>query len=185
MVKWGILFYAVVMAAALVWRVGFYGESILFASAAAETRGVRWLANLGWGLAGGAVLVVVSRLAVDGTHWGRAMAAELASALGPVGLPNALLLALASGLAEEMFFRGALQPRVGLWAASGLFALLHFLPRRTLWPWTAFALLAGLVFGLLFQWTGNLIAPVVAHVLVNAVNLPFLERRFGPTSGEA
>ncbi|MCS5634940.1 MAG: CPBP family intramembrane metalloprotease, partial [Myxococcota bacterium] len=106
------------------------------------------------------------------------------SALGPIGVPNAVLLAFASGIAEEMFFRGALQPRVGLVAASVLFALLHFLPRRALWPWTVFALAAGLLFGGLFQWTGNLIAPVTAHIVVNAVNLPVLERRFGQAARE-
>ena len=185
MVRMGLLFYAVVMAAALVWRVGFDSESILFASALDEARGVHWLADIVWGFAAGGGLVVVSFLAVDGTRWGREMAEELASALGPIGLPNAMLLAFASGLAEEMFFRGALQPRVGLVAASFLFAVLHFLPRRSLLPWTAFALVAGLLFGVLFQWTGNLIAPVIAHVVVNAVNLPFLERRFGQAAGES
>ena len=117
--------------------------------------------------------------------WGSALARDLAAAIGPLGIPNALLLAFASGLAEEMFFRGALQPRVGLVAASVLFACMHFVPRRTLLPWTIFALGAGLLFGALFTWTGNLLAPVTAHIVVNAVNLPLLERRFGSRGEDA
>jgi len=184
LVRAGLYFYAVVMVVALVWRVGFYGEPILFASAFDESAGVNLLVDLGLGFAVGGGLVAVSFFAVERTRWGGELAAELASALGPIGVPNAVLLAFASGLAEEMFFRGALQPRVGLVAASLLFALVHFLPRRTLWPWTVFALIAGLLFGGLFQWTGNLIAPFTAHILVNAVNLPFLERRFGRAARE-
>jgi membrane protease YdiL (CAAX protease family) len=106
----------------------------------------------------------------------------LATALGPLGLKRALVLAVASGIAEEMFFRGALQPRVGLGIASVLFAAAHFLPRRILLPWTAFALIAGFILGGLFEWTGNLVAPVTAHIVVNAINLPLLEYYFGKAS---
>jgi membrane protease YdiL (CAAX protease family) len=35
------------------------------------------------------------------------------------------------------------------------------------------------LFGALFYWTGNLVAPVVAHTIVNGVNLPMLVRRYG------
>ena len=107
------------------------------------------------------------------------MGRALAEAVGPVSVPNLVLLALASGLAEEMLFRGALQPRVGLVLASLLFGCVHFVPRREFLPWTVFAILAGLLFGAIFEWTGNLIAPVVAHILVNGVNLPLLMRRYG------
>ena len=102
----------------------------------------------------------------------------LAEALGSVSLPGAIALALASGIGEEMLFRGALQPRVGWLAAGVLFGLVHFAPRRELLPWTGFAILAGLLFGALFQATGNLIAPIAAHALVNAVNIPFLVRSY-------
>jgi membrane protease YdiL (CAAX protease family) len=54
----------------------------------------------------------------------------------------------------------------------------HFVPRKELLPWTGFAILAGFVFAGLFAWTGNLLAPICAHVLVNGVNLPLLARRY-------
>ena len=63
--------------------------------------------------------------------------------------------------------------------ASLVFGLAHFAPNRELLPWTGFAIVAGLLFGVLFWWTGNLIAPVVAHVVVNGINLPLLVNRYG------
>ena len=60
---------------------------------------------------------------------------------------------------------------MGWLAASLVFGLAHFAPRRTLWPWTGFALAAGFGLAALFEWTGNLAAPVVAHAAVNGVNL--------------
>ena len=178
LVRVGLYFYAAVMAAALIWRVGFCGEPIFFATAVDRAAGASPVQDLALGLLVGAAIVIVSFLSVVYTDWGSALAREMAATIGPLGTPNALLLAFASGLAEEMFFRGALQPRVGLVAASLLFACVHFIPRRALLPWTAFAGIAGFVLGGLFVWTGNLIAPVTAHILINAVNLPLLEHRF-------
>jgi membrane protease YdiL (CAAX protease family) len=40
-------------------------------------------------------------------------------------IPAAIALALAAGIGEEILFRGAVQPRLGLVAASLLFAVLH------------------------------------------------------------
>ena len=40
-------------------------------------------------------------------------------------LPAALLLAILAGTGEEIFFRGALQPVIGLWLTSLFFALIH------------------------------------------------------------
>jgi membrane protease YdiL (CAAX protease family) len=37
--------------------------------------------------------------------------------------------------------------------------------------WTLFAAVAGGLFGALTVWRGNLLAPMVAHFVVNAVNL--------------
>ena len=83
-----------------------------------------------------------------------------------------------SAVAEEAFFRGALQPQLGLPATSLLFALAHFAPRRDLLPWTAFALAAGFALGALFEATGNLVAPTLAHAVVNAINLWLLSRDY-------
>lgn len=178
-VRFGLYFYGGMIAVALVWRMGLYHESILFSSAAAESTGGHPLRDTAIGVAVGLGVVLSSELATRFTGWGEALARELASAIGPVSIPDALLLAMASGLGEELFFRGALQPRVGLVVASLAFAAMHFVPRREMWPWTGFALVVGLLFGAMFEWTGSIVAPVVAHTVVNGINLPWLVRRYG------
>ena len=135
-------------------------------------------------------------LALLGLWWGaerlsreaRQLGERLGSLLGPLSGAEATALALLSGFAEELFFRGAVQGSLGWVIAAGLFGLLHSGPGRTYRMWTLFALLAGIVFGLLMQWRGNLLAPILAHTLVNAVNLRRLARRadrFGRLAGDA
>ncbi len=168
LVRRALLFYAVFLAAALLWRVGFQRESLLVASAADR---VHWLRDPMLGLAAGALVIQGSAELTARTRMGQTLARILGEALGPLRLRDCLVLAVSSGIAEESLFRGALQPQVGLVWASLLFALAHLVPRRELLPWTAFALAAGFLLGGLYAVTGNLVAPVVAHVAVNAVNL--------------
>ena len=177
-VRLGLVFYGLLAGVAIVWRTGFYHEPILFTSGEAAAHGL-WLGrDILLGAATAAVVIAVSGWMTEKTVWGEHLAREMAEAIGPLSVPNAILLAVASGVGEEFFFRGALQPRVGWLFASLLFGCVHFVPRRAFLPWTAFAVVAGFLFGALFLWTGNLVAPVTAHIVVNAVNLPLLVRRY-------
>jgi hypothetical protein len=56
--------------------------------------------------------------------------------------------------------------------ASLLFGA-HFLPRGLAWERTQSH---GVRLGALYDWTGQLVAPIAAHVLVNGISLPRLER---------
>jgi membrane protease YdiL (CAAX protease family) len=181
LVRAGLLFYGAMAAAAVLWRVGLQGGSLLYASAEAAARGVE-ARDLGLGVVAGVAVVGASALLTELTGWGEGLARALARALGPLGTPDAVLLAAASGFAEEALFRGALQPAVGWVAASLLFGVVHFVPRREFLPWTAFAVAAGFGLGWLYDTTGNLAAPMLAHTVVNAVNLPLLVRRYGAGS---
>lgn len=181
-VRSGVLFYGAMAIVAVLWRSGLYKERIFLAPGTDPSAATHWLWDLGLGLGAGAAIVVLSNLASRWTRWGERLAEAMAAALGPMSLPDAVLLACASGLAEEMFFRGALQPRVGYVAASLLFGVVHFVPRREFYPWTVFAIAVGFLFGWLFASTGNLLAPVAAHTLVNGINLPLLLRQYAPES---
>ena len=181
-VRLGLLFYGAMAVAGVVWRVGFYREPMFFLDPAGTPADIVWGRDLGLGVATAAVLIVGSDWMTRATHWGDELARAMARALGPLSVPNAVLLAFASGFAEELFFRGALQPRAGLVLASLLFGCVHFVPQRAFLPWTAFAVVAGFLFGGLLLFTGNLIAPIVAHTLVNAINLPLLVRRYGESA---
>jgi membrane protease YdiL (CAAX protease family) len=168
-------FYAGLLGLALLWD-RLAGEPLLHASRAAALRGVDPWRDPAAGALAGALAVLASRALARQTAWGGRAARALGALLGPLPTAHCLALALASGVAEEAFFRGALQPRVGLVAASLLFGAVHFVPRRELLPWSLTALAAGLGLGLLFEATGNLVAPVVAHVVLNAANLRWLSR---------
>ncbi|MBW2425386.1 MAG: CPBP family intramembrane metalloprotease [Deltaproteobacteria bacterium] len=173
-----LLFYGVMGCVALLWRMATPGQSIVHPSpeAASEAFGLGVSLLLGVGL--GAVAVLFSEAMTRWTRLGEGLADLLGRSVAGIGLPDALLLALASGLGEEMLFRGALQPAVGLVWASLIFGACHFLPRRELFAWSLFAVGMGFALGGLYEWTGHLAAPIAAHVVVNAINLPRLARRF-------
>jgi membrane protease YdiL (CAAX protease family) len=169
-------FYALLLAAAVVWTF-WLGESLIFRSPADAARGIRVGADFGLGLAAAGVVIVFSDWLTRRTRLGRELAAALAGVLGRRSLVECVFLAVVSGVAEEAFFRAALQPQVGLTAASLIFGVVHFVPRREFLPWTVFAVAAGFLLGWLFETTGNLVAPVVAHATINAVNLWLLSSR--------
>jgi membrane protease YdiL (CAAX protease family) len=102
---------------------------------------------------------------------------ELQKLLGPMSYPAVAALAVASGVAEELLFRGALWPHLGLAGTTFLFALCHVFPNRALIGYPAFALVAGFSMGLLRGATDNVIPCMVAHVTVNGINLAWLETR--------
>lgn len=177
LVRTSLYFYGAMGIGALFWRMSTPGDSIVHPSVEAAARAWSTPAALAVGAGVGLLVVGLSEGLTRWTSLGRALADLLAETLGPLDRPNAWLLALASGLAEEMFFRGALQPKVGLVAASLLFGAAHFMPRRELVLWSVFAVAIGFAFGGLYDWTGHLAAPVAAHVVVNAINLPRLAAR--------
>jgi membrane protease YdiL (CAAX protease family) len=82
-----------------------------------------------------------------------------------------VLVAIFSGVGEEAFFRGALQQEFGLVVASLLFGVAHIGPDRRYLVWTAWAVLAGFVFGFLYEVSGGLLAPILAHSSHNASTL--------------
>lgn len=130
-----------------------------------------WWLDLGLGAAVGLLLLAVWWGAERLFPLARELGDRLAGLLGPITASEALALALLSGFAEELFFRGAIQGTLGWVAAALLFGLLHSGPGKAFRVWTLFALFAGVLLGLLMEWRGNLLGPIVGHVLVNAINL--------------
>lgn len=131
----------------------------------------RWWLDLLLGAGAGGLLLGVWKAAELAFPLARELEEKLTTLLGPLTPAEVIALALLSGFAEELFFRGALQGTVGWIAASLLFALLHTGPGPAFRLWTLFAAVAGLVLGALMAWRGNLLGPILAHFLVNGVNL--------------
>jgi len=87
-----------------------------------------------------------------------------------------VLVSVFSGVGEEAFFRGALQQEFGLVVASLLFGLAHIGPDRRYLVWTAWAVGAGFVLGSLYEVSGGLLAPILAHCAHNAGTLLLWKR---------
>jgi membrane protease YdiL (CAAX protease family) len=90
-----------------------------------------------------------------------------------------ILGAAMAGFSEELFFRGLLQPRVGLVAASLVFGLLHG-PSRALWPLAAWAAGAGALLGLVYSASGNLLLPTLVHAFYDAAALVYVRYYWRP-----
>jgi len=103
--------------------------------------------------------------------------------LGPVSVSGALVLSALAGFAEELLFRGALWPALGLWGTSLLFGLVHTLPRRSLALYPLFAAVVGLLLGLLRSGSGSVLPAMIAHAGIDAANLLWLSRRHTAAGG--
>ena len=128
------------------------------------------------GIAVGLLVVLLTRMAVRRFSWARLMHRDFRSVLGPTQSREILILALASAIGEELLFRGALQPWIGIWPQAAVFALLHIGPGVRFLPWTASAFALGIGFGYMVEWTGDLGGPIAAHFVINYLNLHFITR---------
>ena len=92
-----------------------------------------------------------------------------------------LIFGLAAGVGEELLFRAALQPLLGLIAASASFALAHVRTAMFAATWVqrvaymAITFVAGIVLGLVFARVG-LLAAVGAHAIIDVVGLSTIRR---------
>jgi membrane protease YdiL (CAAX protease family) len=96
----------------------------------------------------------------------------VARGLSPTSI---VVLALLSALGEELLFRGLLAPLIGLVPQALLFGVAHQIPGSSRWVWIAWATAVGLALGALFQLSGSLLGPILAHALINALNLSYLK----------
>ena len=128
------------------------------------------------GVAVGLVVVFATRLSVHRFDWARRLHRSFRGLLGDLLVRDVFILALASSIGEELFFRGALLPWLGLWPSTMIFALLHVGPGTRFLPWTASAFAVGLAFGFMFLQMGDLGGPIAAHFTINFLNLGYIQR---------
>jgi hypothetical protein len=98
------------------------------------------------------------------------------------GVVELALISLLAGVGEELLFRGVLQAALAGWiggplgawiaiaAASVVFGLCHAVSRT----YFVLATLISVYLGLLFVWTGNLLAPMAAHAVYDFAALVYL-----------
>lgn len=128
------------------------------------------------GTAAGLLVVGLSRVLEARWAPARELALELRRSLGELTSFDVLIYALTSSVAEEIFFRGAMQTAIGWVATSVIFGFVHGGFAGRLWFWSVFALLMGFWLGWAALWTGSLLAPILTHFVTNLLNLRALSR---------
>jgi uncharacterized protein len=96
---------------------------------------------------------------------------EIKAIFASTTLVDICLISLWAGLAEELLFRGVIQAKWGLLAASILFGVLHFVT-------PAYALLAmaiGFYIGLLHHFFHSLLIPIQLHAIYDFGALIYLK----------
>lgn len=129
--------------------------------------------GLGVALAGGIIMAssIIYRL---WPAYRQSADAYLELVIKPLVLPDLIWLGLLPGLSEELLFRGVMLPAFGLdWLAvvisSFIFGVLH-LSGSQQWPYVVWATIVGLALGWTALITGNLLIPIIAHILTNLVS---------------
>src|ERR1051325_9148819 len=137
--------------------IGLYGAMALVALVIAAGRGdpdlYRFASGTHWalltgpavGVAAGLAFVGMARVATRHFAWARYLHVGFHDLLGPLTRREIVILALGSSIGEELLFRGALMPGVGLWL--------------------------GARFGWLAVWPTSRGAPIPAHFTINFLNL--------------
>ncbi len=118
--------------------------------------------------------IVTTRVMLRTQPWARALHADLRPAVRHASGRGIVGMALASGIAEELVFRGLLVPMVGIVVSSVAFGLLHQVRGQARWAWAVWAGITGLFLASIFVLTGSIAGPIAAHVAINLVNLRHL-----------
>jgi membrane protease YdiL (CAAX protease family) len=94
--------------------------------------------------------------------------------LKPLAMPDLIWLGLLPGLSEELLFRGVMLPALGadhlaVIVSSLCFGVLH-LSGPQQWPYVIWATLIGVILGYSALLSGNLLLPIVAHIVTNLLS---------------
>ena len=140
--------------------------------------------QIGWGITFGLAISVPSMVVVFFVPLFSSLRRQLLDLVSrlDLGALNPLWISLSAGIGEELLFRGALQPILGIWWASFIFTLAHFRSGQfhsMNWQkliYAASIFIVGSFLGYVFLEIG-LIAAMVTHAVVDVVSL-FTARRW-------
>lgn len=98
----------------------------------------------------------------------------LALVIKPLTWVDLIWLGLLPGLSEELLFRGVMLPAIGLnWfgvlVSSLCFGVLHYSGSQQ-WAYIVWATVVGAALGASALLTGNLLVPIVAHIVTNLIS---------------
>lgn len=131
-------------------------------------------ASAGLGVLFALLVIIGTRITVAHFAWAQRLHLELRPMAHGLTAWQIVSIAFFSSLGEELLFRGLLQPWLTLLPTAVLFGLCHQVPGEARWVWACWATAVGLALGAIFAATGSLLGPLLAHAVINAINLTFL-----------
>jgi len=132
-----------------------------------------WL-GLAAALVTAAITVRATRALVRRFEWAMTLHLTLRGSLLGARSGQLMLLAATSACGEELFFRALLGPAIGFVPSAALFGALHGLWRQAPIAVAAWSFGMGLVFGELYLASGTLLAPILAHCVINYENMQYI-----------
>lgn len=102
----------------------------------------------------------------------------MARTLGGISIWSAVGLSLMSAVSEEILFRGALQPLIGIPLAVTAYVVIHAGPHGIFSAWSLQSIALGAAFSTIFEQTGNLLLVIVIHFFVNLTCFLQVRRAF-------
>lgn len=169
-VGWAIVVYGVLLAASILW--GFLrGDVNLFWPREGLLPA---FFGLPLGLLLATVVVLFTRWSINAFPLMHELGRDFRALLGPMRQRDILIVSACSSIGEEAFFRGAMQPTLGLVVSSLIFGLLHFGPIGRFSVWTVSAIAMGFALGAIYWLTGDLSGVIAAHFVVNYFNLQLI-----------
>jgi membrane protease YdiL (CAAX protease family) len=179
-----LLVYAGFSLAALTWRHALGASALHDGAPLGGAHVIALPLALSLGALSGVAVVGLTRALVARASWAASLESALRDGLTGATPRELRWLALAAAVGEELLFRGAMLPTVAGWInfpaaallTAALFGLLHIPANRALRPWTVSAFVMGLLFALLYRVTGEVLAPLTAHAVINLENLELLLR---------
>jgi uncharacterized protein len=127
------------------------------------------------GIALGIIITILSSLAYRlSPSYRQSADYYLEMVLKPLALPDLIWLGLLPGLSEELLFRGVMLPALGgdhpaVILSSLCFGVLH-LSTPQQWPYVIWATIIGIILGYSALLSGNLLLPIVAHIVTNLLS---------------
>lgn len=100
-----------------------------------------------------------------------------------LNFPSIALVTFFIAFTEELLFRGVIQEFLGLWVTAVIFTVVHV---RYLKKWLMVLLVFSIsvLFGWLFEYTGSLWTPIVAHFLIDYILAMFIRMGWFQTEKE-
>lgn len=159
----GFLFSIILITSAFGWTALLHQKNILMQWYPSNNAGREILLGLILGISGANLIWMLHRYLASIRRM-RNMLIQLID-FRQMNWLHALLFGLMAGFPEEMFFRGAMQPRLGILITALIFGILHAMTSFYL----LYAFLMGVGLGMLVAWRGDLWAATMTHFSYDAM----------------